>query len=456
MDQNIVINIIDPHFETDSKCSCIEDDNYPLLNLTAKDEKKRSLGFMAYRVVKPPIDLEFNLMCCIELVSIKIWPRIDSLKSTGFEIYMKVNDFQSDYRKVGSHFNLKENGIQFMNKNFTECNVSQEMGFAISPFYQSVKNQLRKVKNVKIVIKQTERCIPVIKRLEILGTISKFASEKQRLSIQRIFQDTAKEKESSSVRDEIQQQFVNSHPNQKVGIDDATNVPEIFLDAITYEIMSLPIVLPSGKTIDNLTLMKHNQQEEKWGRSASDPFTGQIFTDTRKPVLNDSLKVQIDTFLLKNSSHKELGMVPKTVGTVGKRKLIELKDKLQSGSNIENADMSFKRRSNESSCNSTSVSTIGCAISELGSKTIDDLIQNVLNGRKYTTLPNKYNDLYPKCFQCVEQYRIGCSQFYKISLCSHFICRHCLVELNLKICKCGQLFGNNNVNKYHGQLLFSK
>lgn len=454
MNPNTVINIIDPNFETVLRCSCIEDDQYPLLNLTAKDQEKRSLGFMAYQVVKPPIDLEFNLMCCIELVSIKIWPQIDSLKSTGFEIFVKGNGVQSDYQKVGSHFNLKENGIQFMNTHFTECNVSQEMAFAISPFYHSVKNQLRKVENVKIVIKQTERCIPVIKRLEILGTISKFASEKQRLNIQPTIQRIAKEKENSTVNDEVRKQILKSYPDRKVEMDNAANVPEIFLDAITYDIMSLPIVLPSGKTIDNSTLMKHNQQEEKWGRSASDPFTGQIFTDTRKPVLNDSLKVQIDAFLLKNSSNKGLGTIPRTVGTVGKRKLFELKDKsLQNRSEIEDPDISFKRRSNESSCNATSVSTSDPAIANIGSKKVDDLIRNVLNGRKYTIISKKDNDSYPTCFQCVEQYRIGCSQFYKISLCSHFICRHCLVELNLKICKCGKLFGNNNLDKYHGQMI---
>lgn len=455
MDPNVVINIIDSNFETVLKCSCTEDDHYPLLNLTTKDQEKRSLGFMAYRVVKPPIDLEFNLMCCIELVSIKIWPRINSLKSTGFEIFVKENDVQSDYRKVGSHFNLKENGIQFMSKNFTEYNVSQEMGFASSPFYHSVQNQLRKVKKVKIVIKQTEKCVPVIKRLEILGTISKFASEKQRLSIQGTFQEIAKEKESSTVRNEVQQLFENSYPDRKAEIDVAANVPEIFLDAITYEIMSLPIVLPSGKTIDNSTLIKHNQQEEKWGRSASDPFTGQIYTDTRKPVLNDSLKVQIDAFLLKNSSNKEFGIVPRTVGTIRKRKLTELKDEsLQKRTGIEYPDIHFKRRSNESSCNATSVSTSCGAIADVGSKTMDDLIRNVLNGRKYTTIPKKDNDSYPKCFQCVQQYRISCSHFYKISLCSHFICRYCLVELNLKICKCGQSFGNNDVIKYHGQMIW--
>lgn len=454
MDPNILINIIDPNFETFVKCSCIEDDHYPLVNLIAKDQEQRRLGFMAYRVVKPPIDLEFNLMCCMELVAIKIWPKIDSLKSIGFEIFANGNDIQTEYRKIGSHFNLKENGIQFINKNTTECNVSQEMDFAISPFYQSAQNQLRKVKNVKIVIKQTEKCIPVIKRLEILGTISKFATEKQRLNIQRTIQEIAKEKVGSLVRDEAERQFVNTSPDRQPKIDNAANVPEIFLDAITYDIMALPIVLPSGKTIDNTTLMKHNQQEEKWGRSASDPFTGQMFTSTRKPVLNASLKVQIDAFLLKNSSNKEFGMVPRTVGTVGKRKLAELtNESLPSRSEIKDPDTSVKRTTNEPFSNVTSVSTSDRAIADVGSKTMDDFIRTVLNGRKYTTLPKNENDLHPKCFQCVKQYRIGCSQFYQISLCSHFICRHCLVELNSKICKCGQLFGNGNVNKYHGKMI---
>lgn len=117
-------------------------------------------------VVKPPIDLEINLSHIIELKFIKIWPQINSLKSIGFEIHIS-DELKAKYYKVASHFNLQEHGIQFINK-FTD-NVNKDCidtNFAVTPFYSFTKNHLRKVKNIKLVIKQTARCVPVIKRIE--------------------------------------------------------------------------------------------------------------------------------------------------------------------------------------------------------------------------------------------------------------------------------------------------
>lgn len=436
MNLNSVFNFIDSKFETKVKCSCIEDDYYPVENLIAADRQKFNLGFMAYNVVKPPIELEFNLMCCIELISIKIWSKINSLKSIGFEIHVKGSDLQSDFRKIGSYFNLKENGIQFVQGKHNDCDIANESSFATSQFYHSVHNQLRKVKIVKIIIKQTERCVPVIKRLEIFGKLSKFATEEQKLNVQRILSAQSDSIALPTILEET--------ANCKNDIETSSfDIPEVFLDAITYEIMALPMVLPSGKTIDNSTLLRHNEQEEKWGRSASDPFSGQMFTNTRKPVLNTNLKVQIDAFLLKNSSTHELSSVPRTVGSIKKRKLDDCNGESSklSTANESTEKNSFKRNSTQSTSTE--------------SRSLDDLVRGALNGgRKYTSLPKEKNGTTPKCFQCYEQQKSHSHTFYKISLCSHFICRNCLVEKNFNICKCGKTFSNIHVNKHHGQMIF--
>lgn len=51
-------------------------------------------------------------------------------------------------------------------------------------------------------------------------------------------------------------------------------VPERFLDEITYELMALPMLLPSGHFVDRSTLEKLQHTDSVYGRPPSDPFTG--------------------------------------------------------------------------------------------------------------------------------------------------------------------------------------
>ena len=98
--------------------------------------------------------------------------------------------------------------------------------------------------------------------------------------------------------------------------DDDFQIPQEFLDALTFEIMALPVRLPSGNVIDERTLERFTQQEAIWGRSPSDPFTGQLITDTRRPLYDTSLKQRIDSFLLNESHRPCLRNVPRTVGPI--------------------------------------------------------------------------------------------------------------------------------------------
>lgn len=51
-------------------------------------------------------------------------------------------------------------------------------------------------------------------------------------------------------------------------------IPEKFLDEITYEIMAVPMLLPSGHYVDKNTLDKLLHTDAIYGRPPSDPFTG--------------------------------------------------------------------------------------------------------------------------------------------------------------------------------------
>lgn len=91
-------------------------------------------------------------------------------------------------------------------------------------------------------------------------------------------------------------------------------VPEDFLDSITCEIMTQPIILPSGKIIDQTTLQKYERNEAIWGRQVSDPFTTIPINDERRPVMATALKLRIDKFLLENSNLDEIKNMPRVLG----------------------------------------------------------------------------------------------------------------------------------------------
>ncbi len=86
-------------------------------------------------------------------------------------------------------------------------------------------------------------------------------------------------------------------------------IPEEFLDPITQEVMMLPMLLPSGVSVDNTTLEEHQRREATWGRLPNDPFTGVPFTSTSKPLPNPQLKSRIDHFLLQQGMNRKDGML---------------------------------------------------------------------------------------------------------------------------------------------------
>ncbi|XP_078107132.1 RING finger protein 37 [Sander vitreus] len=87
------------------------------------------------------------------------------------------------------------------------------------------------------------------------------------------------------------------------------SIPEEFLDPITQEVMMLPMLLPSGVSVDNTTMEEHQKREATWGRTPNDPFTGVPFTSTSQPLPNPQLKSRIDLFLLQQGMMSRDGML---------------------------------------------------------------------------------------------------------------------------------------------------
>ena len=80
-------------------------------------------------------------------------------------------------------------------------------------------------------------------------------------------------------------------------------IPEDFMDPITYDMMVLPVLLPSGHTIDSVTLEKCIKEDERHGRVPLDPFSGIPLRTGSEAVPNTALKLRIDRFILQNKMH---------------------------------------------------------------------------------------------------------------------------------------------------------
>ncbi|XP_055380951.1 RING finger protein 37 [Condylostylus longicornis] len=414
-------------------CNCVCEDDYPANNLISN---KPNQGFMAFSVTKPPIDLTFNLPHQVEIHQIKLWTSIGALKSTGFEV--KIRNNEGIECRIGSAFNITEECITFCRNP-----IDLSMGKQIQ-FFRYSQRILDKVTTVIVTIKTTKKCPPVLRKIEIWGLPAQCLNKLTKEKILKIWDDTlytspnTNEKISKKTKEEI----------QALSLIDTNDVPEDFLDEITYNIMIFPMVLPSGKMVDQSTIDRHSQTEEKWGRLPSDPFTGQIFTKDRKPILNLLLKSRIEEYLLKNSYKKEIQSLPRVLGRPIKRRSQPSETQTLS-STLIHLEPKPKRIKVENFMSKTSLEDeIKFAlkgikrysqISSATEKTDND------NDEDEDDANNHKIEKVIACLSCKSN-----DNLYRILVCKHLVCKPCLVELSHKnLCSCQTTFKTNEIEKYY-------
>lgn len=251
----------------------------------------------------------------------------------------------------------------------------------------------------------------------------------------------------------------------KTDDDDALQIPEDFLDPITLEIMTQPIILPSGKIIDQKTLEKHGQNETIWGRSVTDPFTGIPFNEKRKPIAAFPLKERIDKFLLDNSNKEEVKKLPRVLGSSSSSSVIQSKNIKVIGCASNSNNNLLKRPSTtttkQDNCNNFVVkkpfhghnlpimtlnrnhkinSTLNACNSRLTKEEIkkrNNAIDDKLNSQIQVTQSML------KCDCC------SSNIFYKLP-CDHVICRKALLLLEKKLCTiCKYEFETSDPQRIH-------
>ncbi|XP_062536700.1 RING finger protein 37 [Armigeres subalbatus] len=423
MDRGATYNFLDHKLKPSIRCDTVDDDFHPISNLISSDPKTLELGFMPYPVTKPPVEIVFSLHCPIVMHRLKLWVQIGALRTTAVDVY--IQNKRGIFDKVGCGESESAEIFEFINnRRVSSPSVPLDTRISQNSLFPTVGYLLADCSTFKVTLKKTARCVPVLRKIECWGQPARSCTKEVKENIERIWYKTT----DSMVKKPA------TPCNKPHNIDPITaEIPEEFLDELTCDIMTIPMILPSGKIVDQMTIEKHNQQEEKWGRQASDPFTSLIYTDVRKPVFNAALKSRIDQFLIKNSNSLQYHQVPRTVGTV-------LRTATTNPLQIISPRLSRKRKlDGEPPKLNLSCSSLESAVRKALATTT-----------RYTLAIDDRDDKFENaCHSCMK----SLGSFYKISTCQHLICRDCL-DVQIQIpphckCSCGVVFESKSVEKHH-------
>lgn len=336
----MVINLCLPQFKPRIYCNKISADGYEVENLISEDLIKRSHGFRTEYFIKPPVYVTVSFPFSVEICRINIdLPAGGGQNVTGLEMYTSALSSRASWSTpdcrtpgpaepsipgkeaftlVGKVLLKNQSQVVFSHRGFKARPPFSPMEATLpSPAVvaQELWNKgalsLSHVAHVKICITHvTGSGIPCIKRLEVWGQPAKTCSQEVIDSVllvasESLPQDLSLQAPALPMESDCdaggQSEGQQAPSSLQELAEVLQDVPEEFLDPITLEIMPYPMLLPSGKVIDQSTLEKCNRSEAAWGRVPSDPFTGVAFTPHSQPLPHPSLKARIDHFLLQHS-----------------------------------------------------------------------------------------------------------------------------------------------------------
>ena len=333
------LNFCHPCFQPHIYSDKVSVDGHEVTNLISADARQQTKGFLAEYFIRVPVSVTLQFPFNIEIDHIMIDGTVGAQTSSSFEIFthselrhlntfsgcwikqgtsMPCKDFDdkifSSVGKIWRNDNESSSVVCFNNPRFRvkpPFSMLRAMPSRFSgrhcesrPLHHHLSRQLTSVTYLTIRITRTARgCIPGLKSLEVWGQPSFSCSKDEIKHIISLYESFMSPQVVSVEGDQKSQQEASTLvPSSNAAACDPS-VPAEFFDPITCDIMALPMLLPSGHTVDQSTLDKHNDAEAKWGHKPSDPFTGVTFSKNSKPVPNAALKVRIDNFLLTDGAN---------------------------------------------------------------------------------------------------------------------------------------------------------
>lgn len=340
-----LINLCNPVFKTVVTCDTISSEGYEATNLVSEDCQKRKNGFLSDRFIKPPVEITLKFPFDVNIRYIQVGAVVGQQKSSGLEFHSSSVPYNSSLcsgcpankqskgglicsptaERIGSIvLNDNERGVIFfcpLQYGRQNPNPVPNVGpdFIQRSMMWKKRSVIAHTSSLTLrIFKTCGSSIPAISSIEIWGGPSTCVPASQVSDIMKLWKSSqeelkCEENEGTAMQDVPLFPDITGRKLHESVIGD---IPDEFFDAITWEIMALPMVLPSGKVVDQQTLDLHAQAEANWGRHPGDPFTGIMFSEGCRPVLDTALKARIDRFLVLNQDRKDLKTIPRTVGRV--------------------------------------------------------------------------------------------------------------------------------------------
>ncbi|XP_068130892.1 RING finger protein 37 [Hyperolius riggenbachi] len=378
----MVVNVCLPQFRPHIACNKISADGYEVDNLISEDLARRNRGFRCEYFIKPPVHITITFPFNIDICRVNIdtssggHPPI-----TGMDIYtatstnkmcwnnqesgqpvMAIQEADRElFALVGKALLRNQSKATFNNRGFKPRhpfhhtdNVLSYHGSSCQDLWNKGQNSLSNVTHLKICITHIAGGSPCsIKRVEVWGQPSKTCPKEVVESVYQIaclsLPHNFGQLQPASPSMETNHMSYNNSETAQHSLSELASIlqdfPEEFLDPITLEIMTFPMILPSGKVVDQSTLDKCNQSEASWGRMPSDPFTGVPYSPQSQPLPHPSLKARVDYYLLQHSvpGSNLLGRAwpggPVTASAIAlssmKRKVEWMEDSANDGDNVD-------------------------------------------------------------------------------------------------------------------------
>lgn len=435
-------NFLHPALSPQIESSTISSEGHELGNLVSSDKQLFHKGFLAERFISGPVSIRLTFICPITIKYVVIWPQVGTQKSFGFELSL-LSSSNECKRFATCQIPNDKNGILF-HKEGSPLDLSMLSPdvefFARSTFFRNRIHEHVQVMQVKIF---RSHFVPAIKKIEVWAEPHRSCDAGTKKRISRLWFEACHSTESCRLPETLAKDV--EHEIQPLLND--FEIPDEFFDEITHELMTLPMILPSGKIIDNCTLDRFQAEEAKWGRLPSDPFTGVLFSKRSKPVIATALKSKLDLFLLKYSDTIDLKFVPRRLGSQSEK--FTASDVRVS--KIVGADLGKRKlcENDESlGCKNHKVSETVEGISQINTFVGDDNLNKLLE----KTLHNLPSFVTPKhsaksdtakcnsCFLFVNLYKLPCS---------HIACRLCLMKTENQCFDCKKKFSSGDIQKIH-------
>uniref|UniRef100_A0A8C2T4P9 U-box domain containing 5 n=1 Tax=Coturnix japonica TaxID=93934 RepID=A0A8C2T4P9_COTJA len=338
----MVINVCLPQFKPRIHCNKISADGYEVENLISEDLARRNRGFRSEYFIKPPVHVTISFPFNIEICRINIDISSGGYQAfSGLEVYTSTSCNKTSWQSPEAQFSgLAGQPVSDKDVFTLMENVLSYPGAVSQDLWNKGPSSLSNVSHLKICITHVAGGgLPGIKRLEVWGQPAKSCPQEViegifQVASQCVAQDvgTLKPELWTPMESDCVPFSTNDSEQQALRklVDVIQDIPEEFLDPITLEIMTFPMLLPSGKVIDQSTLEKCNRSEASWGRVPSDPFTGVAFSQHSQPLPHPTLKARIDHFLLQHSipgtnllgrAHASEMLIPSSVTSSLKRKM---------------------------------------------------------------------------------------------------------------------------------------